>query len=222
MSPTQGPGHGRKLATPGQYSADDGAPDLAIRHSRDHLDLVEALVSGRVLVAVVAVAEEVAEVKGIGVDKSSHMSVVSMIAHDGRRGLLAFTGVDALRAWNPAARPVPVSGVDAARAAIDDDCEAIVLDVAGPRTLVVPEVDILRLAGRDPIGHARDLAQRMLTARFGDERIDVSREGERLHVWAGDEGVQAEDLASAITPRVLALVPAGIEVRTTSRAVDPH
>lgn len=220
MSPTHGPGNGRKLDTPGQYSADDGAPDLAIRQARDHLDLVEALLSGRVLVAVVAVAQEVADVNGIEVDKSSHMSVVSMVAHDGRRGLLAFTGIDALHAWNPVARPVPVSGVDAARAAIDDDCEAIVLDVAGPRTLVVPEVDVVALAGLDPIGHARDLAQRMLSERFGDERIDVTRVGERLHVWPGDEVVDAEDLAAAISPRILALVPAGIEVRITSRPVD--
>jgi hypothetical protein len=116
-----------------------------IREAVDSFSLTTALRAGRVIVAVVAVADETAEVNGVTADKSSEMSLVSMIAKDGRRGLLAFTGIDALRAWDPSARPVPVSGIDAARAALDDDCEALVLDVAGPRMQVVPEVDLVAL-----------------------------------------------------------------------------
>jgi len=185
---------------------------MSIREAADQHSLTVALRVGRVIVAVVAVADETAEVGGVTVDKTSDMSIVSMIAKDGRRGLLAFTGMDALRAWDPSARPVPVSGVDAARAAIDDDCEALVLDVAGPRMQVVPEVDLVGLADVDAGDHARDLAQRLLTEKFGDGQVHVVRAGERLQVKAISGGIAGDELARSIAPRILALVPAGVEV----------
>lgn len=185
---------------------------MSIREAVDPLSLTAALRVGRVIVAVVAVAEETAEVNGVTVDKASEMSIVSMIANDGRRGLLAFTGIDALRAWDPSARPVPVSGVDAARAAIDDDCEALVLDVAGPRMQVVPEVDLVGLVNVDASDHARDLAERLLTEKFGVGQVHVVRAGERLQVEAISGGIDGDELARSISPRILALVPAGVEV----------
>lgn len=205
-------GKGRSLAAPGRFVSDDGSPDVMIRQAGDSQSLITALRAGRVLVAVVAVVDEIAEVDGLTVDKSSEMSLVSMIAKDGRRGLLAFTGVDALREWDPSARPVPVSGVDAARAAIDDDCEALVLDVAGPRMQVVPETDLVALADLDAGDHARALACRVLAERFGEDQVHVAWSGERLQVRSASGGIAGPDLASAITPRILALVPSGVEV----------
>ena len=186
---------------------------MSIRDAVDQLSLTAALRAGRVVVAVVAVANETADVNGVPVDKTSEMSLVSMIAKDGRRGLLAFTGIDALRAWDPSARPVPVSGVDAARAAIDDECEALVLDVAGPRMQVVPEVALLSLLDVDAGSFARDLAQRLLIEKYGDGRVQVACVGDRLQVRSVSGSIDAKELASAITPRILALVPAGVEVR---------
>ena len=183
-----------------------------IREAVDSLSLATALRAGRVIVAVVAVAEEMVNIDGVTADKSSEMSLVSMIAKDGRRGLLAFTGIDALRAWDPAARPVPVSGVDAARAAIDDDCEALVLDVAGPRMQVVPEADLVALLNVDAAGYARDLAQRLLTEKYGDGHVQVACVGDRLQVRRTGGAIDSGELASSITPRILALVPAGVEV----------
>lgn len=200
------------MAAPGRFTDDDGSPDVLIREAVDGAALVTALRVGRVLVAVVATADEITHVDGLPMDKSSEMSVVSMVAQDGRRGLLAFTGLDALRAWDPVARPVPVTGADAARAAIDDDCEALVLDVAGPRMQVVPEVDVVTLAGVDPYVHAREVANRILTARFGEEQVRITHAGERLQVLGVADGIDANHLAAAITPRILALVPAGVEV----------
>lgn len=211
--PPAGPlGDGRSLAIPGRFASDDGSPDTSIRSASDAATLVAALRAGRVLVAVVAVAEEVEEVHGLVADKSSAMSVVSMVAKDGRRGLLAFTGIDALQAWDPSARPVPVSGVDAALAAVADDCEALVLDVAGPRTQVVPEAAVLEVAGLDPVDHAREVARRLLGETFGEERVTVMRIGERLQVTG--TRIDAHELAAVISPRVLALVPEGIEIST--------
>ena len=90
--------------------------------------------SSRLLVAIVADADEVDE---SGADKSSHMSAVSMVNSKGERGLLAFTGMDSMALWDSGARPVPITGPDAARAALDDRCAALVIDVLGPTRHVV-------------------------------------------------------------------------------------
>lgn len=106
------------------------------------------LASTRLLVAVIAV-EDVAVEDGRPVesrvvgDKGSHMAVVSMINAAGEKGLLAFTGLDSMQAWDRLARPVPVPGADAARAALADGATALVIDVQGPARLVVAG-DVLR------------------------------------------------------------------------------
>ncbi len=194
---------------PGRFDNDDGSADLAIRSARTPEQLLQALNAGRVLVAIVATADEIDH---DGSDKSSNMSVVSMVSADGRRGLLAFTGLDALQAWDPTARPVPVSGPDAARAALDDGCEAMVIDVAGPSNRVVIEADLISLAGIDRLEYVTELAQRALDEQFGAGEARVSGQADRLQV-ASDRIGQGE-LTQALQrmPRVLALVPAGIEV----------
>ena len=52
--------------------------------------------------------------------------------------------------WRPDARPVPVTARDAARAALADDADALVVDVAGPATLVVTGRPLRALAGAGP------------------------------------------------------------------------
>jgi hypothetical protein len=196
-------GGGRSISVPNRFESDDGSADQGIRGASTPKELTEAVLFGRVLVAVVANADEVDE---HGADKSSHMSVVSIVSSDGRRGLLAFTGLDSLKAWNPQARPVPVSGLDAAKAAVDDGCEALVIDVAGPNTAVVQEPDLLAIAGIDPLNHAAAV----LTDRLQDASVIVDRDSGRLRVMA--ETAIAQQVAAQIPARVLALVPEGIEV----------
>lgn len=65
------------------------------------------------------------------------MAIVSMVNEAGAKGLLAFTGVDALAAWNPDARPVPALGRDVARSALEDEAAAVVIDVTGPVRVVL-------------------------------------------------------------------------------------
>ncbi|MFT4264774.1 MAG: SseB family protein, partial [Nocardioides sp.] len=60
--------------------------------------------------------------------------------------LLAFTSLATLHAWRPDARPVPVSARDAARAALQDGADAIVIDLAGPTAYPVEGDDLLALA----------------------------------------------------------------------------
>lgn len=100
------------------------------------------LATSRVLVAVMAVADVVDD-EG---DKESHMAVVSMVNAEGERGLLAFTGMDALQRWQADARPVPVSGAQAAQAALDDGATALVIDVQGPVRMVLPMDALAELA----------------------------------------------------------------------------
>jgi len=72
--------------------------------------------------------------------------VVSMISAAGHKGLLAFTGLDSMARWDPAARPVPVTGEAAAQAALDDGAQALVIDVLGPARVVVTGADLVNLA----------------------------------------------------------------------------
>jgi hypothetical protein len=71
------------------------------------------------------------------------MSVVTLQAQDGRRALLAFTGLDALQGWRADARPVPVTVDQAAQTAQNEDLAAVLIDVAGPHALVI-EGEVLK------------------------------------------------------------------------------
>ena len=113
-------GRGRSIETPDAFAGDDGRPDPRWEAAYAHPADVEALLRAgvRLLVPIVAVLDEAdAET---GADKSSHMASVSLVQPDGRRGLLAFTGVESLARWDPAARPVPVTSHQVAAAALDD------------------------------------------------------------------------------------------------------
>lgn len=145
-------GGGRSLASPA-FPDDDGSADPALRTglASGSPDLPALLAGARLLVAVVPVLDERDD--ATGADKRSSMAIVSMVNARGQRGLLAFSGTDALAAWDPQARPVPVSARDAARAAIDDGAEALVIDVAGPVRRVLEGAALRALAGdQEPPG----------------------------------------------------------------------
>ena len=135
-------GDGRHLVG-SAYRDDDGAADDELRRAIAEGQVsVEQLAASRFLVAVMAVADVVDQ----GGDKESHMAVVSMVNSQGERGLLVFTGVDALQRWQADARPVPVSGAQAAQAALDDGASALVIDVQGPVRMVIPGDALTELA----------------------------------------------------------------------------
>jgi hypothetical protein len=103
-----------------------------------YLRAVAALCGDRLLVPVVATATRLGEtVAGLPSDKEAEMSVVTLQAQDGRRALLAFTGLDALQGWRADARPVPVTVDQAAQTARNEDLAAVLIDVAGPHALVI-------------------------------------------------------------------------------------
>jgi hypothetical protein len=147
--------HARDLAAPA-FPGDDGSapPSVAAAlaaydadPATGHPAALAELQDSRLLVPVVATLGDVEhDADGLAHDKSSDMAAVLLTGADGRLALLAFTGLDALRRWDPTARPVPVAAALAARAAVQDDAAALVVDVAGPVTYVVEGEDLHGLA----------------------------------------------------------------------------
>jgi hypothetical protein len=137
------------------FAGDTGevAPELAAALAAYDADpsrypeALAALQRTRLLVPVVAVLGEVEyDDAGLAHDKTSDMAAVLLQGADGRLALLSFTGTSSLVAWNPEARPVPVPAQLAAQAALQDGAAALVVDVAGPTTLVVEGEDLQGLA----------------------------------------------------------------------------
>lgn len=116
-----------------RYRDDDGTtpPEVAAavaawRDSGELAPVVTALRPHRLLVALVA---QLDSVDPTGAEKDSHMAAATLVRpEDGRKALLAFTSVAAMAAWHDTARPLPVTAVDTARAAISDGAAAVLID----------------------------------------------------------------------------------------------
>jgi type III secretion system (T3SS) SseB-like protein len=148
------PTRSRVIPDPG-FAGDDGSAQPGLvralaawdRDPATYVDVLVALRAARVLVPVVAVLGEVeVDEAGLAHDKSSDMATVLVQGADGRLALLAFSGTEALAAWNPEARPVPVTTAVAAQSALQDGAAALVLDLAGPVRFVVEGEALHRLA----------------------------------------------------------------------------
>ena len=83
-------------------------------------------------------------------DKDSEMVLPTLVGHDGRPAVPAFTGLDSLARWRPDARPVPAEASRVWRAAVADGC-AVVIDVAGPVPIAVEGARLHALAAGRPV-----------------------------------------------------------------------
>ncbi|MEV6327370.1 SseB family protein [Streptomyces sp. NPDC051909] len=146
------------------YSDDDGTADPALAAAlaawaedrTAHGPVLEALQGARLLVPVVAVLGEV-EIDpetGIKKEKTSDMAVPTLNAGD-RRALPAFTSMESLHRWDPAARPVAVPLHQALAALVHEKADTLVLDMSGPVPYQVTGTALLALAegraGTDPL-----------------------------------------------------------------------
>ncbi|WP_299447730.1 SseB family protein [uncultured Phycicoccus sp.] len=147
------PWGGRELSESG-FETDTGEADPALRAAlagtADDATLMRAVEASRFLVPVVATATGEDEHDGHRVETGTDMAAVTLVAPDGRRALPVFTGADALAAWDPAARPVPVTPARAAQAAVSESCDVLVVDVAGPATRVLRPSMLWALAQERP------------------------------------------------------------------------
>jgi hypothetical protein len=143
-----------------QGLADAGLAAALARFAADPArrpEVLAALHVARVLAPVVARPGEVGTgARGLPVDKTSDIAVPLLEGTDGRRALPVFTGLDSLARWDPAARPVPVEGPQAARVAVAEGAEVLVVDVAGPNTCVLEEPELRALVERRGVVPAYD------------------------------------------------------------------
>jgi SseB protein N-terminal domain len=155
----------RTIPDPG-FAGDDGSADVALAAAlaafavdpEGHLEVFLALQSARVVVPVIAVLGNVeVDDAGLAREKTSDMATVLITGRDGRQALPVFTSTQTLAGWRTDARPVPVAAPLAARSAVQEGADALLLDVAGPTTYVV-EGDLLQ-----------GLARGWVLGRVGDE-----------------------------------------------------
>jgi hypothetical protein len=143
-----------------EFAGDDGTvqgPLAAVLTAYDDgrasvRDVAQVLATARLMTPVVAVLDEAEESPdGLRQEKSSHMSSVSMVAADGRRGLLAFSSVQSMSAWDPASRGIPALGSKVAAGAVEEHADALLLDIGGPVRVAVEGAVLRALAAGDPL-----------------------------------------------------------------------
>lgn len=140
-------------------STDDGsAPPLLVRALArfragevDASAVVDAVRESRLLIPLVAALGEAGEgAHGHTVDKSAELSIVTVAGPDGRSVLPVFSSVDTMRAWNPAARPVPADGVRVALAAASERTDLVVLDPTSESEFVLRRPALWAIAQSQP------------------------------------------------------------------------
>jgi hypothetical protein len=151
------------MSIPGpEFADDDGSPDPVLAeavalHALGEArvsDVVRALQGTRLMTPLMAVLDPVLDDVDAGApgpgEKDSHMATVSLVSPDGRRGLLAFTSVAAMQAWDPAARGIPAAADRVAGAALQEGADAVLLDLAGPVRFALQGDALVAVAERRP------------------------------------------------------------------------
>lgn len=209
------PWAGRELPSTG-FDQDTGRPDPALLAAMgaDDTTFMQAIATARVLVPIVAASQETEELaNGLGVEKSTQMAVVTLTAPDGERALPIFTGMPAMLAWNPQARPRPMPTAQAAQAAVAEGCDVLVLDVGSPKLRVVRPSMVWALAmDRAWLPAHADLFVQDAVARAVHEEPDVTsamcEDGDAgamrvvLYVGAGLAAKALQQLCARIGERI--------------------
>jgi SseB protein N-terminal domain len=189
-----------------------------------------ALDRARLLVPVVAMLTEAGPASGGKAgEKESEMALPTLVGNDGRRALLAFTGLDALARWRKDARPIPAEASRVWQAAVADDC-AVVIDVAGPVPLAVTGARLAALASGDPVppAHEDPDVRAEVTAAVAAEpsvagfTLAAGHHGTDLAVTielepGGTDAAAVRRTADAIAARLAGRLRRGIEFATAAR-----
>lgn len=133
-----------RVVTDSGFGADDGRADPALRTALTETQetvWMRALASARLLVPVVAVDETGSETDDLADhhhgDRAASMATVIVSGPEGEPALPVFTGLDTLAVWDAGARPSPVLAPAAARAAISEGCEVMLLDPGSPWQMTI-------------------------------------------------------------------------------------
>lgn len=224
------PWAGRTLTGTG-FEGDSGEADPALAAAlgdrSDEEALVAAVATARLVVPVVAVPGESADVDGRTADATSDMAAVTLNAPDGQRALPAFTSMAALQAWDACARPVPVTAQRAAQAAVQERCDVIVLDVGAARPYVLRPSMVWALAMARPWVPAHEDPQvaAALDAAVGAEpdatayRTSSTAQGALQVTLELRPGLDRDELRTSVT-RIGERLAADGEVRARIDAVS--
>ncbi|WP_166996188.1 SseB family protein [Paramicrobacterium fandaimingii] len=131
---------------PNERAADDGTAPAGLIQALEAFQsgdddgrrVVAEFAVSRLLIPLVAHAGEHGLTEdGLVVDKTQELSIITVGGPDGRNVMPVFSSVDAMRSWNPDARPVPSEGVRVALAAAEERTDLVVLDPTAPTEFVI-------------------------------------------------------------------------------------
>jgi hypothetical protein len=147
-----------------------------------------------------------------GAEKASEMAMPVLVGADGRRALPAFTCLETVRRWQPAARPVPVAAPGVWQSAVQESC-AVVIDIAGPVPIAVEGARLAALAaGQVPGMHEDPDVWQQVAAAAAEVapgiRVRLSQPAGGLDFTLelappeGSPGLVPEDVASKVAAAV--------------------
>lgn len=220
-----------------RFTGDTGAVDPTLRAALNSFakrtatdrDVLAVLGGVRLLIPVVALAAETStDADGRTREKRSDVALPIMVGEDGRRGVLAFTCVDAMHRWRRDARPVPAYVEEACQAALDEGADALVIDVAGPVTYAVEDYFLRAFAHDGSVPEAKAdphvlaAIYRVTQTEAEIDRVrvldsDRADLGVRLELHRRDDAMVrriAEELREQLRP----MLPSGVELSAVVRA----
>lgn len=236
MSAPERPG---RSVVASDFANDDGAPSPQVVNALNALargegsprDVMTAIATSRLVIPVVAMLDSTdVTADGLTVEKESSMATVLIQGVHGERAMLAFTSLDSMRQWRSDARPAPVWGSDAAKAALAENADSLLVDVNGPRPFAIPSDELRALARAIDEESLRNLLQTNLAGLSGVVGVELdTQEGDRSIVLSVDPGLaEAEyrrlldEVATTINDEghLQSAVAAGVGVRVVA-APDP-
>ncbi len=176
------PWEGRSFEHAASSSDDGSAPPKLLEalvrfrsHELGEADVVDEVRASRLLVPLVAeLGESGTSGSGHLVDKSQELSLVTVIAPDGRSVLPAFTSVAAMARWNPAARPIPADGPRVALAAAGEGTDLVVIDATSDTEFAIRRPALWAMAQNEPWLPSyldEDVLAEFLAAADGEDSI---------------------------------------------------
>lgn len=222
--PPRAPRRALRSLAPNPFAGDDGAQPAefaaakAVEPPERTPAVVVALARSRVLVPILAHAHPGRGADGATLPHSASAKVatpeeaceqaatVTVEVADGRHAMPVFTSLDAMLRWNPQARPVPVFGAQAARAAVGVGEGLILLD-PGDEAVLIPRPAVRALAAeREWVPAWRDDSLGMVAAaalagivEVAGVRLEPGRSTEVRVVAALHRGLDADRLRAVIS-----------------------
>lgn len=214
-------------------SDDDGsAPPLLIEALRrfrarevGESDVVDAIRASRLLIPLVAhLGEAGVNDHGHTVDKSQELAIVTVAGPDGRTVLPVFTSVDAMRTWNPSARPVPADGVRVAVAAASEQTDVVIVDPTSETEFAIRRPALWAIAQEQewtPSHHDPVVLEAFVQAAAGESAVAAVQleAGDPDARLAGPELVLRLELAPGLDADQLAALMARLQQRWAASAV---